>query len=167
MAFDKVVDSASLDAGLTQIANAIREKGGTSDQLSFPAGMLEAIAAIETGGSGVASGTITPASGGIQTITHGLGRQPQGVVIFQTEKSPESKESGLYAAAGDQSGQFGVVYLINTMATLIDVPISEFRQNVYIYAADTETFGVALYSLADTAAVTTLFVGVEYRWYAW
>lgn len=50
MAIDKAVDSSVLEAGLTAIANAIREKGGTSDTLAFPDAMAEAIAAIETGG---------------------------------------------------------------------------------------------------------------------
>ena len=76
MAYDKVVDSAALEAGLTQIADAIREKGGTSGSLSFPEAMAAAIAAIEAGGSGgeydfsglnnpithALSGTITVAS---------------------------------------------------------------------------------------------------------
>lgn len=53
MAYDKVVDSSVLDAGLTQIADAIREKGGTSDSLAFPTDMAEAIAAIQTGGNEV------------------------------------------------------------------------------------------------------------------
>lgn len=58
MAYDKVVDSTVLNAGLTTIANAIREKGGTSETLDFPDGMAEAIAAIETGNLIVAlSGT--------------------------------------------------------------------------------------------------------------
>lgn len=50
MAYDKVVDSAVLDAGLKQIADAIREKGGTADSLAFPQAMADAIAAIEAGG---------------------------------------------------------------------------------------------------------------------
>ena len=50
MAYDKAVDSAVLDAGLTAIANAIREKGGTSDNLAFPQAMANAMAAIEAGG---------------------------------------------------------------------------------------------------------------------
>ena len=66
MAYDKVVDSAVLDAGLKQIADAIREKGGTSGNLAFPTAMADAIAAIEAGGgSGVGGanwGTITPVS---------------------------------------------------------------------------------------------------------
>ena len=64
MAYDKVVDSAVLDAGLKQIADAIREKGGTSDTLAFPTAMAEAIAAIEAGGGGatIHTGTFTVAA---------------------------------------------------------------------------------------------------------
>lgn len=50
MALDKLVDSTQLDADLTTVANAIRTKGGTSAALSFPGGMADAIAAIQTGG---------------------------------------------------------------------------------------------------------------------
>lgn len=49
MAYDKVVDSAVLDAGLTAIADAIRAKGGASGNLTFPSDMANAIAAIQTG----------------------------------------------------------------------------------------------------------------------
>ena len=62
MAYDKVVDSSVLDAGLKQIADAIREKGGTSDNLAFPTAMANAIAAIEAGGIAgyfMQSGSIT------------------------------------------------------------------------------------------------------------
>lgn len=52
MAYDKVVDSTVLDNGLTAIANAIREKGGTTDSLAFPDAMVTAIGAIEAGGGG-------------------------------------------------------------------------------------------------------------------
>lgn len=38
------------DESLQAVADAIREKGGTSDQLEFPDGFTEAIANIETGG---------------------------------------------------------------------------------------------------------------------
>lgn len=76
MAFDKVVDSAVLDAGLKQIADAIREKGGTSDSLAFPAAMAEAIAAIEAGGGGGGSlyiSNITLAENSQYiTVEHGL-----------------------------------------------------------------------------------------------
>ena len=51
MAYDKVVDSAILDADITTIADAIRAKTGGTDTLSFPTGMAEAIASITGGGS--------------------------------------------------------------------------------------------------------------------
>lgn len=50
MSIDKAVDSTQLDADLTSVANAIRTKGGTSAQLAFPAGFVQAIGDIETGG---------------------------------------------------------------------------------------------------------------------
>ena len=50
MAYDKVVDSASLDSKLTQVADAIRTKGNTSADLQFPSGFISAIQAIQTGG---------------------------------------------------------------------------------------------------------------------
>lgn len=53
-------------ADLTDIADAIRAKGGTSGQLQFPQGFVDAVEAIETGGAAVpfhfASGVVTPTS---------------------------------------------------------------------------------------------------------
>lgn len=40
---DKAVDSTALDAGLTDIADAIRSKGGTKDRLQFPDEFVSAI----------------------------------------------------------------------------------------------------------------------------
>lgn len=51
MALDKVVDSTVLDAALTAIADAIREKGSTTELLTLE-GMVDAIGAIETGSAG-------------------------------------------------------------------------------------------------------------------
>lgn len=97
MAFDKVVDSTALEAGLTQIATAIREKGGTTDVLAFPDAMAEAIAAIETGGGGggnFACGTFTPAdtTAAQIEITHGLGAVPELFFI-----AAASSANGLYS----------------------------------------------------------------------
>ena len=58
MAVDKLVDSAKLDEDLSAVANAIRTKGGTSENLAFPADFLTAIAAIPLGAK-FKSGTIT------------------------------------------------------------------------------------------------------------
>lgn len=50
MAVDKLVDSTQLDADLTSVANAIRTKGGTSAQMAFPNGFVQAIQNISTDG---------------------------------------------------------------------------------------------------------------------
>lgn len=56
MAYDKAVDSAMLDAGLTEIANAIRAKGGTTDSMAFPDGFKAAISALAAGGGALIIG---------------------------------------------------------------------------------------------------------------
>lgn len=42
-------------ASLTAVADAIREKGGTSEPLSFPEGMAKAVRNIQTGGGDLSS----------------------------------------------------------------------------------------------------------------
>lgn len=44
-----VVDKEQLESDLGIVADAIREKGGTSEQLAFPNGMKEAVEAIQSG----------------------------------------------------------------------------------------------------------------------
>ena len=51
MAYDKVVDSTVLNAGLTQIAGAIRAKTGTGGTLAFPSGFISAIEGLSGGGA--------------------------------------------------------------------------------------------------------------------
>ena len=55
MAIDKSIDSAQLDADLESVAVAIRAKGGTNVQLSFPAGFVSAVEALQD--------TLPPAEG--------------------------------------------------------------------------------------------------------
>ena len=52
MAFDKVVDSVALDAGMKSVADAIRAKAGTTDLLAWPDGFKAAVEGIQTGGGG-------------------------------------------------------------------------------------------------------------------
>ena len=60
MAADKLVDSAQLDADLTTVADGIRYAGGTSAELSFPAGMAAAARALKPTGTKriTANGTV-------------------------------------------------------------------------------------------------------------
>lgn len=48
----KLVNATELDENLTDIANAIRTKGGTSSPLAFPSDFVSAVNAIPTGGGG-------------------------------------------------------------------------------------------------------------------
>lgn len=53
MAVDKLVDSAQLESGLTDIADAIRAKTGGTADLQFPGDFISEIGSIETGGGGM------------------------------------------------------------------------------------------------------------------
>jgi hypothetical protein len=94
MAFDKAVDSAVLDANLKTVADAIREKAGTSDSLVFPTGFAEAIAGIQAGGGGakIFETDFTPAQDVIGTdestwipIEHNLGAIPHTAIIYRKQ----------------------------------------------------------------------------------
>lgn len=116
MATYKAVDTEQLNAGLKDIANAIRTKAGTSGALAFPSAMAEAIGNIPAG-SKVASGSFTPAqdaSYGGQTsktlrsspITiSGLGFMPTRVIVFNVRagNSLHGTDSGQFLLAFDSS----------------------------------------------------------------
>ena len=54
-----MADYLTTDTELTSVADAIREKGGTSAALAWPSGYVDAIDAIETGGGGTEAVTVT------------------------------------------------------------------------------------------------------------
>ena len=58
MATYKVVDAEKLDADMTSVADTIRTKGGTTEQLAWPDGYNAAIEAIQTGGGFTPPSTI-------------------------------------------------------------------------------------------------------------
>ena len=81
MAYDKVVDSSVLDAGLKQIADAIRGKTGGTEELTLD-GMASAISGLETGGLNLVSGSFTlNADYVIHTFNHNLGKVPSLIVL--------------------------------------------------------------------------------------
>lgn len=103
MAVDKLVDSTQIDADLTSVANAIRTKGGTSAQLAFPSGFVDAIDAIETGGGGWTADQI--ASLGITSLNLTIESMPQNSEAYtfawqpiETISAPNLKSIGSYGA---------------------------------------------------------------------
>lgn len=89
MAYDKVIDSAKLDAAMAATANAIREKTGDAALIQWltDRGFAEAVAGIQSGGGGggVAMGSYVFAETKpyIQIhdrVSHGLGRVPTQMI---------------------------------------------------------------------------------------
>lgn len=51
MADYKAVDATQLNADMTSVADAIRAKGGTTEQMAWPAGFVSAVEGIQSGGN--------------------------------------------------------------------------------------------------------------------
>lgn len=90
MAENKVVNTTQLEADLTTIANAIREKTGGSDSLVFPEGFAEGIANIAgppIGISKLATGTFVLSSATeTHIIEHGLGVTPNFYLVVAQDR---------------------------------------------------------------------------------
>lgn len=72
MAYDKVVDSQWLDNGIQKIADAVKEKAGVTDPLSFPDEIEAAAKSIQVGGdidNTVVDGIIDRTIAGIKNDT--------------------------------------------------------------------------------------------------
>lgn len=118
---------------LTSIANAIRAKGGTSGQLQFPGGFVDAIDAIETGGGGYDIGAWIDKSlsGEISIDTQHIG----AYAIYNM-----TSLTGIKAKNVTSIGTYGVYG--NSSLTVLCFPKLEYsdangmRQNVNLTAVD-------------------------------
>lgn len=163
MAYDKAVDSAALDAGLTAIANAIREKAGSSDVLAFPTAMVDAIAAIESGGGGVATGTITPTSSSAITVEHGLGNIPSLIVFFATNTQVTTKWKQMLVVGSVINDEFVQHEIYGYGGTNMTMSVNSFfsdmrtmANNSIVYVTDS-TFNI-------TCKEGEVQAGTTYRW---
>ena len=118
-------------------------------------------------GGGFVSGTITPASSAIQTITHNLGKQPTGIAVFCSLSASSNKKNGVYSVVGDEIGQYYNVCFARVMEGYFACPISGFKDNCVIAEANDTTFKCALFGRSISTSLVTLLTGVEYRWYVW
>ena len=165
----------SIHTDLTRIKNtksaikaAIEGKGVTVPDATLLDGMAALIESIEAGaGGGFVSGTITPASSAIQTITHNLGKQPTGLAIFCSLSASANKKNGVYSAVGDKIGQYYSTYFSKVIEGYYASPISGFNMNCIIAEANDMTFKCALFGSNVSSSFATLLTGVEYRWYVW
>lgn len=117
MAIDKAIDSTAFDSKLTTVADAIRTAGGTTEPMSFPSGMVEAITAIQAGGGdGIVKGTFTLAAAqgdyGFAEIEDNKLNPPDVILLYKTDYT-EDDYSWLIAASVKIADKFYQVALRN------------------------------------------------------
>lgn len=155
MAYDKVVDSASLDSKLTQVADAIRTKGNTGADLQFPSGFISAIQAIQTGTElkivvSVTSGAAVTATKGSNTVS---GTSVNGVcTIIVPEAGTWSVKATL---GGETSNTKSVTFTDSYDVTLAFVsPTLNDNDWAKIREVSDKGDGANYWSVGDRKAVT-------------
>lgn len=151
---------------LTGVANAIRSKTGITE--AFPLSEFASKITSISAGASVLSGTFTPTSSAIQTITHNLGKTPSGIIIYYPISTTATHPDGLYFAFGTTNTQFGAIYsndnygfMFGTNSITSSGAISSFIAN-----ANSTTFQVAVF-LTATSATRYLVSNETYQWYVW
>lgn len=151
MAYDKLVDSVALDNGLTLIADAIREKGETTESLAFPYGMKEAVLNIETGIeiNGVQNQYLATADINkgdfVQLTTKGVEEAAfTSAGTLNIEFTSDNNRLSQYVSAAVLSPtQFVVAYVARNAALTSSVAAPIYAQ-VYTYSNGTWTAGTPL-----------------------
>lgn len=179
MAYDKVVDSAQLNAALTATANAIREKAGNSDACPWDAstGFASLIAAIQAGGGGgnveATSGTFTPSAditctkASPYSISHGLSGEPDFFMLLATGSTLNKK----YMLKSAQhigkrlTGTYGMIAYGGTTyqnGTTVYTDYYQCSSNTVSAVSVSATEATIAYSSVDTVLAS----GKKYFWVA-
>ena len=121
MAYDKAVDSAVLDAGLTSVADAIRQKGGTSASLAFPQGFVDAIGNISGGGedtiSALLDNTLTELTyTGTGAVPRNLARDKTAITSISMPNVTEVGAEAFYGCTGVGTYNFQSLVSAGAMA---------------------------------------------------
>lgn len=163
MALDKLVDSTALDNGLTTVANAIRTKGGTTAQLSFPDGMAEAIEDLPSGGGlppFIHKTNYGEYSFDVMTlltarIEHGLGELPRGVFIW----SDDTVTAGFW---------WGLLYRSSeTDYTLFRFGLTANKESLYYDMTGLESSTLTDTFFSFNHGARYYQGGITYNWLAW
>lgn len=155
MAYDKVVDSASLDSKLTQVADAIRTKGNTSADLQFPSGFISAIQAIQTGTElkiivSVASGATVTATKGSKVVS---GTSVNGTCTLTV---PEAGTWSVKATHNGQTSDAKSVSITGIYDVTLSFVSSTLNNNDWatIKEVSDKGQGANYWSIGDSKAVT-------------
>lgn len=155
MAYDKVVDSASLDSKLTQVADAIRTKGNTGADLQFPSGFISAIQAIQTGTELQIIVTVT--SGATVIATKGsLSVSGTSVNGTCTLVVPEEGEWTVSATLGGETSTSNIVNVTSSYDTSLVFISTILNDNSWetIRGISDAGTGENFWSIGDRKAVT-------------
>lgn len=155
MAYDKVVDSASLDSKLTQVADAIRTKGNTGADLQFPSGFISAIQAIQTGTElkivvSVTSGATVTATKGSKVVS---GTAVNGTCTLTV---PEEGEWTVSATLGGETSTSNIVNVTSSYDTTLVFASTTLNDNSWetIRGISDAGRGANYWSIGDRKAVT-------------
>ena len=145
---------------LTQIADSIRSKDGTTDLIvatDFPQRILDIPSG---GGSGlpdsIKTGTFTVAEDTVETITipHGLGATPTMFFIF-----PDNPEYII--------GNIGYTFMGTVKDIGITLATKSNKLMAVVYSIYTTTCDDTNIIITNTNATYMLRAGVTYRWFVW
>lgn len=159
---DMLVKTESLSA----VADAIREKGGTSEPLSFPAGFVSAIGAISAGGGGMkmASGTFRLEEDTDVTypnyyrVSHNLGVQPDLIVLMPDDNYPTAASDVLCSMILERLGAATYRKNIGVGGTMI----CNFWDNNESLKTDENAFMVGRLGSTKATKLTSSF---GYKWF--
>ena len=174
MAYDKVIDSAQLEAAITASANAIREKTGDTALIQWLAekGFAEAIAAIEAGGGvRIYSGTYTPQSDTTAgTITDVLAGNtpndwPEIIVMYALRTETQENTSHLEARFVMKTGASGNSVTYKTYEYGYNKGIQK-RYMPYVSVEQSRVITNSSLNLNPGGSGMRFQTGVEYKWIA-
>ena len=175
MAVDRAIDSTEFDSKLTAVADAIRTAGGTTETMSFPSGMVEAITAIQAGGgsswtdsySVFATGTFTPTENSREvTIDTGIPFDSSNYLsqFLMIWREPDMTTlSGFYigtirALNDTNSGTHMGIVVGSSAVTNTASPLKQSNSSY-------PTIGDSVWSITDISSTAISFRGGKsYRW---
>lgn len=153
------------DTELTSIANAIREKGGTSEQLEFPDDFITAIENITTGGGIVIEDTTDSHGGTIRRITATELKTQAKTNITPTESSQTiSPDTGYNALSSVQINAISSTYVGSDIPENDSTDLSASGNTVTVpagYYASNASKSVSSGSATTPATTITVTPGIS------